>query len=65
MGNAFKGKRVLLAFPDENGLVLSSKLADEIGLACAGSAKSFDDIEKRLDMLLKKVHDDRTYFANK
>lgn len=24
-----------------------------------------NDIEKRLDMLLKKVHDDRTYFANK
>ena len=24
-----------------------------------------NDIEKRLDMLLKKVHDDRTYFSNK
>ena len=23
------------------------------------------DVEKRLDMLLKKVHDDRVYFNNK
>lgn len=43
MENTFIGKRVLLAFPDEKGLLLSSKLADEMALVCAGKTKSFEE----------------------
>ena len=42
MENAFKGKRVLLAFPDENGLSHAKTLSETLTLTCAGSVKSFD-----------------------
>lgn len=43
MENAFKGKRVLLAFPDQKGICEAEKLASALALECAGSVKSFDE----------------------
>lgn len=48
MDNAFKGKRVLIAFPDQDGLSEAEKLAGAMGLEISGRVKGFREASEFL-----------------